>query len=104
MVTLSSVLAWANPTDREACPWGCKESDTTYQLNCSNSPILGGVRKREREVNDSSSCLQILVIAEILSNPRKRVFNWVPLKKDEEKRKGMMLFFVLLSGYEKQEE
>jgi len=48
--------------------------------------------------------LQILVIDQILSNPRKRVFNWVLLKKDEEKLKGMMLLFVLLSGYEKQEE
>ena len=33
MANHSSILAWKNPMDRGACPWGHKELDITQQLN-----------------------------------------------------------------------
>ena len=33
VATHSNMLVWRIPMDRGACPWGCKELDTTEQLN-----------------------------------------------------------------------
>ena len=33
VATHSNMLVWRIPMDRGACPWGCKELDTTEQLS-----------------------------------------------------------------------
>ena len=39
IATLSSILSCLeNPMNRGACPWGCKESDTTEQLTHTHTP------------------------------------------------------------------
>ena len=34
---MSLIKLWEMVKDREACPWCCKESDTTWQLNDNNN-------------------------------------------------------------------
>ena len=40
MATHSNILAWEIPTIEDYSPWGCKESDMTWQLNSSSSNTL----------------------------------------------------------------
>ena len=56
MATLSSILGWKIPWTVEPGSWGCKELDTTEQLNTNIHVVTTRVKKWELASHLASLC------------------------------------------------